>query len=242
MSGVFIIAEAGSTHENSLETAFRLIKGAKECGADACKFQFWSNSKALAERRKLPKAAEKYEQYRMPMAWLVELKGKCDEVGIEFMCTTYLLEDIGTVAPYVDRFKISAYESQWHDFVDAHADFNKQIIISQNPDAPVSWIGAMRVRTLHCISDYPTYINQLKLRKIQNDCADGLSDHTTSTISGAVAVGCGATILEKHIRPFSLHAENPDYPHSLACEGPFEGRYMAFGQYVQNVREAELML
>ena len=35
----FIIAEIGNNHNGSLDTAFKLIKSAKDVGADAVKFQ-----------------------------------------------------------------------------------------------------------------------------------------------------------------------------------------------------------
>ena len=45
----FLIAEAGVNHENSLDTAFRMIEEAAQAGADAIKFQSYK-AETLATR------------------------------------------------------------------------------------------------------------------------------------------------------------------------------------------------
>jgi N-acetylneuraminate synthase/N,N'-diacetyllegionaminate synthase len=77
----------------------------------------------------------------------------------------------------------------------------------------------------------------------------GLSDHTTSTLTGALAVAAGATIVEKHIRLHDTSQDCPDYPHSL-CANEWSGpvgdvslhHFNTFKQYVSNIREAERAL
>jgi len=238
MSRTFVIAEAGSTHDNQLKTAHNLIDAAKACGADAVKWQFWSSSKALAARRKIPQAEPIYAKYKLPVGWLQILSEHCQRVGIEFMCSTFLLEDIPTVAPYVTRFKISAFESEWEDFVNAHWDYAREVICSVNPG---KWFfGNYYPRLLHCISEYPTRLEDLKLSRISEFQLDGLSDHSTSVLSGACAVHQGATIIEKHIRLSGCDPLNPDYPHSLVADT--ENPEFSFKGYVDLIREAERML
>ena len=50
-----------------------------------------------------------YARYKLPIGWLDILSDHCKRVDIEFMCSTFLIEDIQIVAPYVNRFKISAF-------------------------------------------------------------------------------------------------------------------------------------
>jgi N-acetylneuraminate synthase len=232
----FVIAECGSCHDNSFTKALRLIDAAKDCGADAAKFQYWSHPGKLAARRKLgPEAKAIYERYQLPKSWIPELKNYCDEAGIEFMCTAYLTEDIEVIEPYVKRFKVSAYESDWRQFVDAHFYRSKETIISSNhPDSysiQMKLPGTARpAHLLYCVSEYPCPIERLKLWEMV-EVADGLSDHTASTLTGALAVAGGAKIIEKHHRLGDTHPSNPDYPHSLITSD--------FMTYVQNIREAE---
>lgn len=256
MTHTFVIAECGSCHDNSFTKALRLIDAAVAAGADAAKFQYWSSAAKLAARRGLgPDAKAVYEKYQLPKSWLPNLKEYCDGSGIEFMCTTYLLEDIAQVAPLVKRFKISAYESGWNEFVQAHREYARQVIYSRGEQSgtlqfSVEDDAADRVKLLYCVSKYPTNLEDLHLKTIHHRTPDpmmsrhsvcwwpsvyvGLSDHTVSTVIGAVAVGCGATFIEKHLRLVDTHTECPDYGHSLDPQD--------FRTYVSNIREAELAL
>jgi len=235
MAHTFVIAECGSCHDNSFLKALRLIDAAENCGADAAKFQYWSHPGKLAARRNLgPEAKAIYERYQLPKSWIPELKNYCDEAGIEFMCTVYLTEDIEVVAPYVARFKISAYESQWSAFVKAHFEGDvakRETIISINDPANTQgkYVNGLE-RYLYCVSKYPCPSEDLHLWEMEAIC-DGLSDHTISPLTGALAVAAGAKIIEKHHRLGDTHPSNPDYPHSLITSD--------FMTYVDNIREAE---
>lgn len=253
MSRVFVIAECGSCWRfgDQLVSARRMIRLAKDCDADAAKFQWTSDAAAMAKRRELPNAEEMYRRYvHFPSDWLPELKAMCDNAGIEFMCTVYLPQDIPTIAPLVKRFKVSAFESEWKSFVFAHQNPYQETIVSSNPGKP-AWYGK-EFKSLYCISEYPCSILQLGLSALSEEYwnpmngfllierkYNGLSDHTTSVISGAVAVGAGATIIEKHVRLGDTPEDCPDYGHSLQldCEC---GK--CFPDYVANIREAEVMM
>lgn len=254
MGRTLVIAECGSSWDCDLSKAFRLIDAAKACDADVAKFQWTSNAFAMARRRGLGSdAAAMYVKYlQYPVDTLRKLKAHCDEVGIEFMVTVYLIEDIATIAPLVKRFKVSAFESMWEAFVQAHP-MDRGLIISFN-DYPKFYTAYCN--PLYCVSKYPTAIEDLNLGSVafelqREGCYYGLSDHTTSTLTGALAVAAGATIVEKHIRLVSTSHDNPDYPHSMTANCPSldsqgdwgcEGHRDCFAQYVSNIREAEAAL
>lgn len=243
--GTFVIAEAGSSHDNDLQKAYRLIEAAKECGADAVKFQWTSNSYGMAVRRGLGQAAaDMYGKYlQKPVSWLESLKAHADKVGIEFMCTVYLIEDIATIAPLVKRYKISAYESKWHEFVVAHSS----AITSCNDLNTAYNVHSLGHQPLWCVSKYPTTIDELQLRYlcVEDSPFAGLSDHTANVLTGAAAVAAGAKIVEAHIRLWDTSPENPDYPHSLQVNEMRDGalwRTGGFNEYVHNIRTVERML
>ncbi len=247
-----VIAECGSSWHfglNPIGNAFKMIEAAKACDASAVKFQFTSNATAMAKRRNLgPDAEAMYRRYlQYPVEYLHKFKAKCDEVGVEFMCTVFLIEDIATIAPLVKRFKISAYESQWQEFVEAH-DKEGDVIISVNPgkELPTGSVG--RPLWIHCISEYPAPIDKLELASISRRALHGFSDHSTSTLTGALAVASRAKwtfdfIVEKHVRLSDTPNDNPDYPHSL-CVDAYEDVdcRISFSEYVNNIREAERAL
>ena len=249
---VFVIAEAACTWRvgDQLATAERSIKAAKACGADAWKTQWTSDPTEMARRRNV---TTDYSRLAWPAEWLPMLKAMCDAAGIEFMVTVYIVKDIAKVAPLVTRFKISAYESQDPAFIVEHMKSaqlggpwrNHQVIVSVNPEklVPMHLDASPFVKTLHCISLHPTETEHLCLQDMILNRA-GLSDHTLSTISGAVAVGGGAEIIEKHFCLEDTPGDDPDYPHSLrehkGCQD--EDLHDCFKAYVDNIREAERML
>lgn len=239
--GVLVIAESGMTWDRDLSKAFRLIDAAKACGADVCKFQWTSSGRKIQERRQVdPKYVAIYERgVQYPVEWLLKLKEHCDQVGIEFACTTYLIEDIAVVAPLVKRFKVSAYESKWSDFLNAQVDYGKEMIVSINPDyIPLErYKRAKEVRLLHCVSKYPAKLEELNLSSIAEHDLDGFSDHSAHLLSGAAAVTAGASIIESHVRLDEADPSNPDFAHSLPCDELYK-----YHQYVSNIRTVEKML
>lgn len=267
MGKTFIIAEAGSSWVTpdgawDVSSAARLIDAAAACGANAVKFQWTSDGEKMASRRGLgPEAAAMYKKYlQWPEHLLEVFKVRAEGVGLEFMCTTYLIEDIATIAPLVKRFKVSAFEAGWDEFVEAHYEHERPVIVSVNYGKDIEENFEEcdgDVSVLLCTSKYPTKIEDLHLSRLSPDeCRGmqgkyvhqffhGLSDHTTSTHTGMMAVSCGASIIEKHIRLSDTSVDNPDYGHSLCCDSagtPEESEKPPFRQYVELIRLAERAL
>lgn len=232
----FVIAEAGSCHDGVFEKAIDLINVARDSGANACKFQYWSSALRLAERRRAEKYFPIYDRYQIPASWLPRLAGACQARGLEFMCTAYLPEDIAVVAPHVQRFKIASFEANDDAFVQAHIPYRKRIIISTGMNA-VPLQGPL-IDRLHCVSAYPTPVYEANLAAIRlegyGDAYQGFSDHTTCIYAGAFAVCAGASIVEVHIKLETTDPKNPDAPTAL-CP-------VQFDHYVQMIRLAEQML
>jgi len=248
---VFVIAEAAATWMfggDPLSNAYRSIEAAKACGANAWKTQWASSGVQMATRRGLDDAAgdmyERYLQYNP--AWLQLLKAHAYKVGIEFMCTVFLPKDVAAIAPLVKRFKVAAMESKdkkLYNTIDAVRG-RRQIIFSSNPGADLCFDSRLdkNVIVLHCISKYPCPLDEIGLSEIrQGDCEecywerkpDGLSDHTGHVLTGAVAVGAGASVIEAHFRLDDTPSSNCDFPHSHTPS--------SLKQYIANVRTAERM-
>jgi len=243
MSHTYIIAEGGRCHGGDLSAALRLVYTARDAGANAIKSQYWSSAQRLADRRHVLDPAG-YEIARLPVEWLPILRDAAHSAGLGFLCTVYLQEDIPVVAPYVDTFKIASLEAQDEVFVAAHLGYGKDVLVStgcqtaetvQTGAVHRGREGARRIKTLHCVSAYPCLDAEANLSALRNHYDYvGFSDHTTSVQSGALAVACGATIIEKHLRLDTTSPDNPDYPHALA---PAD-----FTEYVRRIREAEVLL
>ena len=249
----FIIAEAGANHNRDFEQATALIDVAKESGADACKFQTYSsetlyskNSGQIAGHKDINKLIKDIE---LPREWQSDLKVYCDEVGIEFMSTPFdesavqQLVDIG-----VKRLKIAGFESTDLRFVDMVASAGLPLIVSLGIGSDFSIIprimdiasnrGVDDVTFLHCNNAYPTPAEDANLDTIKSLALDtryrtGISDHTMSTLTPALAVAAGATVVEKHFT-LSKRLSGPDHPFALE---PHELKEM-----VDHIRYAELCM
>lgn len=227
----FIIGEAGSCHDGSYEKAVGLIHVARDAGVDACKFQYWSSPERLAARRHAPAYLPIYQQYQMPLDWLPRLWNECDKVGLEFMCTTYLPEDVEVVAPWVKRFKIASFEAEDTPFVVSHLRYGRPVIVSTGMDPAILTSEVIR---LHCVSAYPAPLEDTNLGCLRMGLWQGFSDHTAHVLTGAFATCAGASILEVHFRDWTTAMTNPDYETAL------DPRQLQ--EYVGYVRLAETML
>lgn len=249
----YVIAEAGSCHDGELSQACHLVDAAWAAGANAIKFQFWSDPDKLASRRRVPeKYLDIYRRYKMPFDWLETLRSRASELGLEFMCTAYLPEDVQALAAYVAHFKVASFEAQATDLVAAHQVWmegdiqqgrKRNLIVSLGMGArfTAAWRDSphaaklyQRTKLLHCVSAYPAPAEDLSLNAVRS--LDGFSDHSDPALTwtGALAVACGATILEAHLRLEKIDRHNPDGPHAMLPE--------QFKDYVRHVRFAETCL
>lgn len=233
MSNVFVIAEAGISHDGDLDKALHLIDVARSAGADAVKFQTF-NAQKLAARRKKPELFTLLKPYEMPLTWLPVLKEASDKAGIEFMTTCFDEETLKIVAPFVKRFKIGHGEAQDLPLLRAHEVYGKQIIRSIcSGDLPAVGRGPYDTKILLCTKKYPTPINEVRLGDFFGPRPtgwSGFSDHTQDLMMGALAVAAGARIVEVHFRLWETEANNPD----LCVSHP--PPYLI--KYVENLRHA----
>jgi N,N'-diacetyllegionaminate synthase len=241
---VEVIAEIGSCHDGSLDQALKLIRTAKDCGADIAKVQFWSSAKRMAERRRAPEYEAIYARYQVPVSWLEPMAREAARVGVTFAASSYLPEDVATIAPFVKILKISSFEAEEPQLLAAHRGFvtTRRVIASMGMDAddfPIGyWLdidGQRRVERLHCVSAYPAPLDALNLGAIRGRNRDGFSDHSGDIRVGGWAVTAGARIIEAHLRLDDTDTANKDAGQHALCPE-------AFAAYVREIREAERAL
>jgi N,N'-diacetyllegionaminate synthase len=237
-----VIAEIASAHDGDLQQAKRLIDAAAQAGATAVKAQYWSDPDQLAARRRAgDRYREIYRRYSIPVGWLPELQAHAETRGLEFLCTTYLPQDVWTVAPFVRRFKVASFEAGDIAFVARHAN-DRPILVSLgmatvlvDPRDRYAWSQRHRLVFLHCTSSYPAPMVDLNLAVIRQPWCAGLSDHSGLIETGAIAVSAGASILEVHLKLPDTDPENPD-------AGEFALLPDDLGDYIARVQDVELML
>jgi N,N'-diacetyllegionaminate synthase len=246
----FVIAEAGANHNRDFEIAKELIDVAVESKSDAVKFQTYSSETLYAKNT--PDFAgykninQLIKDIELPREWQKDLKSYCDEKGIEFMSTPF---DEQAVQELVDlgvkRLKIAGFEATDPRFVEMVASTKLPIIMSVGIGFQMNYMGKFldiferhenHVTLLHCNNAYPTPMEDINLKMI-NLLSEfrgvdlvGLSDHTMSTMTPALAVAAGAQVIEKHYT-LSRTMEGPDHPFAMEPDQLCE--------MVQNIREAE---
>tara|TARA_R110000782_G_scaffold221140_1_gene308341 strand:+ start:409 stop:1386 length:978 start_codon:yes stop_codon:yes gene_type:complete len=233
MTSTFIIAEAGSNHNRNFNQALSLIDIAAESGADACKFQTYS-SETLYSKNTPDFAGYKninrlIKDIELPREWQKDLKQYCDEKGIEFMSTPFDEKAVDELVGLgVKRLKISGFESTDFRFVDMVASSKLPLIISLGIGFKMNYLGKIfeiakkygnELSFLHCNNAYPTPIEDVGVDIVRQLAQDtryrwGLSDHTESPFTPALAVAAGATIIEKHFT-LSKSLPGPDHPFAL---------------------------
>ena len=246
----FVIAEAGANHNRDFEIAKELINVASESGADACKFQTYSSETLYAKNT--PDFAgysninQLIKDIELPREWQKDLKSYCDSKDIEFMSTPF---DEKAVQELVDlgvkRLKIAGFEATDPRFVDMVASTKLPIIMSIGIGFEMNYMGMFldifqkhgnHVTLLHCNNAYPTPMEDVNLKRIETLKAFngvdlvGLSDHTMTPLTPALAVAAGAEVIEKHFT-LSRKMEGPDHPFAMEPE--------QLNQMVEYIREAE---
>ena len=230
----FIIAEAGANHNRDFNQALKLIDVAKWAGADAVKFQTYSSetlySKNTPDFAGYKNINQLIKDIELPRKWQKDLKQYCDEIGIEFMSTPFDEQAVDELVGLgVKRLKIAGFESTDWRFVDMVASTGLPLIISLGIGFKEEYLDIINAITrdynndvtlLHCNNAYPTPTSDINLNTIpylikNTNCKIGLSDHTTSTLTPAIAVAAGATTIEKH---FTLDKNLPGPDHAFALE------------------------
>jgi len=248
---IFIIAEAGSNHNQDLDTAKKLIDAASEAKADAVKFQTYSAETLYS--RKTPEFSylkgqnvhDLVKSIELPGAWQQELAEYADKKGIIFLSTPFdyaAVDELGAIG--VPAFKFASFEITDLELLKYTASKQKPMIVSTgmaNLGEIEDAINAIRsagnndIVLLHCNSLYPTPPEVVNLRAMETmreafKLPVGFSDHTLGIHISLAAAAMGACVIEKH---FTLDRTLPGPDHSFAIE-PDELKEM-----VRCVREIE---
>ena len=217
-SSPFIIAEIGSNFTTFTE-AKDAISMAKQCGADAVKFQLHSLAALYGTLPGMNNILS------LPIDWLPKLKDKANAVGIEFMCSAFSPELYDTIDPYVDVHKIASSEISWPQLLEHVKNKSKPIILSTGASSMGDVSAAMKLLSggpkvvlMYCSSSYPSVeynLFQIDDLKKKFDVPVGFSDHSSCVAYPALSAvrHFGATVIEKHVN-FTSHVTS-DSGHSL---------------------------
>ncbi len=137
----YIIAEAGVNHNGSFAYAKKLISLAKECGADAVKFQIYKTENLAHElAKKAPYQVNKYEsnnqfqmlkKYELDYIKFKKLYNYANEKKIDFLATPMDLESLKFYLTLKTKYiKISSGDINFYPLLLESGKSKKKIILS----------------------------------------------------------------------------------------------------------------
>lgn len=247
----YIIAEIGANHNGDMDLAKKMIDSAVECGADAVKFQSWTNKSLIAQaeydknqkyddspKKHFGSLKEMVDKYYLREEQHCLLKEYCDEKGVDFCSTPFseqevdLLNEIGVLF-----FKVASMDINNLRLLKYIAKKGKPVLLSTGM-ATLSEIelavktiedaGNREIIILHCISIYPPeakdiHLNNIvSLQKIFPNYPIGFSDHTIGVSVPIASIALGAAVIEKH---FTTDKDLPGWDHEVSAN-PEEMRFI----------------
>ena len=221
----FLIAEISSNHCGNINLAKKLIKCAKDNGADAAKLQTYtadtmtiqSNKKYFKIKNGLWKGYDLWNLYNeahTPLEWNKKLFDYGKKLGITIFSTPFdetavnLLEKLKC-----PMYKVASFEMTDLLLIKKISQTKKPIIISTGmasmEEIELAYrtaknYGAKNITLLYCVSNYPSKntdfnLNNIKILKNKFKCRVGLSDHSKDNRVAIAAIAEGAEMVEKHI-------------------------------------------
>ena len=235
----WLVAEIGSNHDGSLEKARALIDASAEAGWDAVKFQLFRADHLYPKECGVVELATgpvdfyaELARVELDAAWLPELRAHAESRGLHFLCTPFDEDAVDElVAAGVPALKIASPELNHLPLLRRAAASGLPLICSTGlstlSDVEEA-LGAIRgvrpgasITVLQCVTAYPAPPEESNLAVLETlarafGVPVGLSDHSTDPeLVPAVAVACGASLIEKHV---TLDRRDPGLDHAFAIE------------------------
>ncbi len=218
---IFVIAEIGINHNGDMAVAKQLIKGAKDAGCDAVKFQKRTldivyTKELLDSPRESPwgntqRAQKEALEFGKPQ--YDEIDRFCRELGIFWFASAWDLESQKFLHQYNLKYnKIASAMLTHKELLNMVAREKRHTFVSTGMSTMEEIAAAVDIfrqhgcpfELMHCNSTYPMKNQDANLRVIETlrkafKCDVGYSGHETGRVVTLVAAAQGATSIERHI-------------------------------------------
>jgi N,N'-diacetyllegionaminate synthase len=256
----FIMLEAGINHNGDLALATKMIRAAKQAGADAIKFQTFKAEEFVSDKNLTftyssqgkevtESMLEMFRRYEFSREQWFEVKRVCDEENMLFLSTPQNPSDLDLLLELgVPAVKVGSDDFTNLPLLKRYTQCGLPLLIScgmadlaEVYDA-LEATGALSgypIILMLCTSQYPTPPNDANLLKLRTLAGAfphitlGFSDHTQGHLAATLACGLGACAFEKH---FTLdnNLPGPDHWFSETPEGAT--------QWIHAIRTARQLL
>jgi len=232
----YIIAEVAQAHDGSLGMAHSYIDLAKNCGADAVKFQTHIADEESTKDDKFRvgnfvQDTTRYDYWKRMEFSEDQWRGLHEHaklLNIDFLSTPFSIKAFKILQRLdILAWKVGSGETQNIPLITKMLESSSPVIIStglsswQEIDSLVNMAKDYKSHfaLLQCTTAYPTEPNNIGLNILSEfsrryDCVFGLSDHSGKIFSPVSALALGSSIIEAHIT-FSKSSFGPDAKASL---------------------------
>ena len=238
----YVIAEVGSNHNGDMDLCLKLIDAAAEAGADAVKFQSWTESSLIAQeeyernpsytdkKKHFGSLREMVRAYQLTPEQHVIASDHARARGIAFSSSAFAPAEADMLAGLdVPFIKIASMDITNLSLLAHVARTGKPMVIStgmatlgeiEQAMDTVRAQGNEDVILLHCVALYPAAPSTVHLRNLETlrrafDVPVGFSDHTLGTAIPLAAIALGACMIEKH---FTLDPEMEGWDHAISSD------------------------
>jgi len=236
---IAIVAECGVNHEGDPDVALALVDAAADAGADAVKFQTYTAERLAGTTD--PERLARVKRFGLDADALRALAARAGDRGITFFSTPASDDVVPLLDELCPVFKIASGDIDFEPVIRATAATGKPLVISTGAATTdeiataLDWIRDEtgnddlrdRALLLHCVSAYPTPIEEANLLSIpflaeRFGLTTGYSNHVMGAEASLAAVALGARAVEVHFtdrkedREFRDHALSMD-PADLAA-------------------------
>lgn len=226
---IVFVAEIGVNHEGNLEKALALLRAATAAGVDVVKFQSFTPHLYVT-----PAEAERFQRvsrFQLDRDAHDQLVAEASKLGVHFLSSAISEDWVPYIAANSEAIKIASGDLNFEPVIRAAAATGRPLILSvglgtlDEIDRAVSWIRdevgaealAERLILLHCITAYPTPIEQANVANIRflrerYGLTVGYSNHVIGPEACYAAAALGASLFEVHFtdckvgRTFRDHA------------------------------------
>lgn len=201
---MYLIAEIGTNHNGSENTAIKLVRAAVEAGASAVKMNYWQTDLLTS---KTSSWYERCKALELDYQTLVNCAGICYENDVNFIIAPWAAELVEDSAVISDKLKISSGELTNHKLLRSCRKTEKQTILSIGMATDNEILEAYHILNpqimMHCVSLYPCPADKANLGRIkwlkENYPAQiGYSSHVVGETDKIAAYTTGADPIEVH--------------------------------------------
>lgn len=188
----YVIAELGSNHNGDMILAKKLIKEAKDAGADCVKFQSWSKDTLFSKKkyddnfflgddyrnRSDYNLKEIVDEYSISEEELIEMKKFADDLKIDCTSTPFSKKEVDFLINKLESpfIKVASMDLNNYPFLEYIAKKDKPIVLStglselHEIDRAIETIektGNNKLVILHCVANYPPIDIEVNLNNIK---------------------------------------------------------------------------